>query len=251
MGLLPRPVLPGPIVTRTLDSFPSCRASASVQGAGAWPLPCQGDQLVPGISPLDSPSKICLAPAPHRERLAGTGRSGSLRAISSEPPDREDQQSSISWSSGVGAERGGDADDPGGAQQADGEVTAGGEGLGDSADPHLGTVLVEGDVAHVVEAVLDALVAAGQGEECLGVGSLGRQAGDVVADVGLAGDDLAASDLEPMALDGRELAEVRPGRPVRAGAADVGVLLGVREGPSTRGAHAGRGGPSVWPPGTN
>ena len=33
-----------------------------------------------------------------------------------------------------------------------------------------------------------------QGQERLGIGLLGRQAGDVVADLRLGGDDLAASD---------------------------------------------------------
>ena len=46
-----------------------------------------------------------------------------------------------------------------------------------------------------MEAVLDAPVSSGQGQERLGVGLLGGQAGDVVADLQLRGDDLATSDL--------------------------------------------------------
>ena len=102
------------------------------------------------------------------------------------------------------------------SEQADGEVAAGGEGLGDGAAAHLGAVFVEGDVAHVMELVLDPPVPAGQGQERLGVGLLGGQAGDVVANVDLGGDDLLATDEQAMALDAADLAELGPGRAVRA-----------------------------------
>ena len=42
------------------------------------------------------------------------------------------------------------------ADERDGEVAAGGERLRGGARPHLAAVLVEGDVAHPVDAVLDA-----------------------------------------------------------------------------------------------
>src|SRR5215212_6932468 len=153
------------------------------------------------------------------------GTAARPRAFSSEEAFGEEEEGGIGWSGGAGSESSSDVGGTGGAQQADGEVTAGGEGVGDGAGAHLGAILLEGDVADVVEAVLDAPVSSSQSQERLGVGLLGRQAGDVVADLRLGGDDLAAPDLEAMPLDGPDLAEVRPGRPVRARAADVGVLL--------------------------
>jgi len=154
-----------------------------------------------------------------------------LRAISSETSCGEDKESGIGGSSGVGAESRSDVGRAGSSEQADDEVAAGGEGLSDGADPHLGAVLVEGDVAHVTEAVLDASVSSGQGQERLGVGLLGCQTGDVVTDILFRGDDLAASDLEPVALDRADLTDLRPGGAMAARAADVGVLLGIGQRP--------------------
>ena len=82
-----------------------------------------------------------------------------------------------------------------------------------------------------MEPVLDAPVSSGQGEECLGIGVLGGQAGDVVAEVDLGRDDLPAADDEPVALDATDLAQVGPGCPVGARAADIRVLLGVGQRP--------------------
>lgn len=68
------------------------------------------------------------------------------------------------------AEGSGDVGFSGEAECADGEVAAGGEGAGAVAGPGLGAVFVVGDVADVVDAVLDAPVAADETVECFCVG---------------------------------------------------------------------------------
>ena len=78
---------------------------------------------------------------------------------------------------------------------------------------------------------LDPPVSARQGQERLGVGLLRRQAGDVVANVDLGGDDPASPDDEPVALDATDLAQLGPRCPMRARATDVRILLGIGEGP--------------------
>src|SRR5438445_3546138 len=80
--------------------------------------------------------------------------------------------------SGEGAEAGGDGGEAGAAEQGDGEVAAGREGLGSRPRADGGAILVEGDVADVVEAVLDLPVAALEAQEGGGIGTLGRQARD-------------------------------------------------------------------------
>ena len=144
---------------------------------------------------------------------------------------REDEPGGVGGSGSVGAESGGDVEGTGVSEQGDDEVAASGEGVGDSATAHLGAVFVDGDIADVVETVLDAPVTAAQREERLGVGVLGCEAGDVVLDIDLGGDDLLAANDEPVALDTADLAKMRPGCPVGSRAADVGVLLGVSQRP--------------------
>lgn len=56
---------------------------------------------------------------------------------------------------GVGAERGRDVLVPASPQERHGEIAAGGEGLGRGAAANLAAVLIEGDIAHPVAAVLD------------------------------------------------------------------------------------------------
>jgi hypothetical protein len=64
-----------------------------------------------------------------------------------------------------------------------------------------------------VEPILNTPVSAGQGEKRLGIGLFGREAGDVVTDLDLGGDDLVTTDEQSMALDAAELTQVRPGLP--------------------------------------
>ena len=72
------------------------------------------------------------------------------------------------------------------AQQADGEVAQGGHDARSVRGAHLGAVFVEGDVAHLVGAVLDGPVPAVELEEALGIGLLGGEAGQAVDVLGAA-----------------------------------------------------------------
>lgn len=128
-------------------------------------------------------------------------------------------------------EGGSDVAGTGASEQGDDEVTAGGEGLRDGAAAHLGTIFIEGDVADVMEAVLNAPMPPGQGEERFGVSVFVGEAGDVVANIDLGGDDLLAPDDQAVTFDATDLAKMGPRRPVRAGAANVGILLGVSQRP--------------------
>ena len=97
-----------------------------------------------------------------------------------------------------------------------------------------------------MQAILDPPVPPGQGEECPSIGLVRSEAGDVEANVDLGRDGLLATDDEAMALDATDLTEMRPGRPVCAGAANVGILLGVSQRPehahlTTTVAHLRRG----------
>src|SRR5215207_1210881 len=78
-------------------------------------------------------------------------------------------------------------------------------GAGTGADA--ASILGEGDVADVVEPVLDAPMVPGEAQQALRRGRLGRQAGDEVDDLGAG----LAGDLAP-ALDAGHLGEARPGQ---------------------------------------
>jgi hypothetical protein len=90
------------------------------------------------------------------------------------------------------------------AECADGEVAAGGEGAGAVAGEGLGSVFVPGDVADVVDAVLDAPVAADEVVHLGWAGLVGGEAGEVVG--GFGGDRLvvegAAFAVDPNDLGG-------------------------------------------------
>lgn len=64
------------------------------------------------------------------------------------------------------------------AQQADDEVSDRGEHLGAMAFAHLGAVFVESDVAHPMQAVLDAPVAAVERQQLAGAGLRRGEIGD-------------------------------------------------------------------------
>lgn len=80
----------------------------------------------------------------------------------------EDEVDGEVGASGEGAQGGGDIGDVAAAEQGDGEVAAGGEGLGGGAGADLGAVLIEAPrghpIADVMALVLDAPMAAGEGE---------------------------------------------------------------------------------------
>ena len=58
--------------------------------------------------------------------------------------------------------------------------------------------------------VLDAPMAADEGEQCRGVGLIGAEAGDDVRDFGL---DLAGGLMDAATLDPADLLDMGPGRP--------------------------------------
>jgi len=213
-------------------------------------IPChpERNELASAVKDLtNSPGRGCeilrrLSNYLRLSRVSGD----QARAFSSETPSGEQEEGGVGGTSGIGAESRSDVGSARTSEETDGEVAAGGEGLGDGASPHLGAVLLEGDVAHMVETVLDAPVPPSQREECLGVSVLGAQAGDVVAEVDIGGDDLLATDDEAVALDAADLAEMGPRCPMRARTADVRIQLRVSERPehpdlSTPMAHLGGG----------
>src|SRR3954468_4513779 len=93
----------------------------------------------------------------------------------------------------------------GATDEGNGEVAQGGERASAGADA--ASVLGEGDISDVVKLVLDAPMGAGEAQQALRRGSLGRQAGDEIDDLSarLAGD-LAR------ALEAGDLGEPRPGQ---------------------------------------
>src|SRR4051794_41591959 len=72
----------------------------------------------------------------------------------------------------------------GAADEGDGEVAQGGERASAGADA--ASVLGEGDIADAVELVLDAPMVAGEAQQALRRGGLGRQAGDEIDDLSVA-----------------------------------------------------------------
>lgn len=77
----------------------------------------------------------------------------------------------------------GDGPMPSSAQETEGKITKGGQHLRRSATADLAAVLVEGDIANPMHAVLDAPVSPPKGEQSVGVGSVRWQAGHRVGHV--------------------------------------------------------------------
>lgn len=128
----------------------------------------------------------------------------------------------------MGAQGLGDIGDAHAAEQSDGEIAAGGHGLRGGAGADLAAILIERDIADMVEAIFDAPVVTQEGEETRRV-RLGRgQAGDGVGDlqVGDAGLLVGAPPLDPA-----NLLEVGPRLPNAAGIADAAILGGISQGP--------------------
>lgn len=105
------------------------------------------------------------------------------------------------------------------AQEGDHEVSQARHHLRAMAFAHLASVFVEGDIAHVVQAVLDRPVASGERQQLLGralVGGAAGQAGnDLALDLdGLAGAAMLANpfDLEDLAAVGKRDVVVERGR---------------------------------------
>lgn len=117
-------------------------------------------------------------------------------------------------------------------EEGEHEVACGGHDLGGGAGPDGGPIFVEGDIADVVQAILDAPMAADQGEQARGISALWRQAGDVVGDLdaGIAGRD-ATADRDAVALNTTDLVDVRPGCSVRASTPEPTEESGMHDGP--------------------
>jgi len=129
------------------------------------------------------------------------------------------------------------------AQHADGEVAAGGECSWAVALVRLGPVLVVGDVADVVDAVLDSPVAADETVELPGGSEAGGEAGEVVR--GLGGDELVVEG-GAFAGDAHDLCGVgeQAGRRRRGGGpAVIETAVAPVGGLVLRGKRTLRGGP--------
>src|SRR6185437_10006406 len=74
-------------------------------------------------------------------------------------------------------------------QQGNGEIAQSGEHLGSVPRPQLRAIFAEGDIAHVMQAVLNVPMAPYQGQEAFGTGLRGGKRGDEVHGLlaGLAG----------------------------------------------------------------
>lgn len=153
---------------------------------------------------------------------------GGIRAISPLAMAGEDEADGEAGVPGAGAECCGDVGTVATAEQGDGEVSAGGEGLRRPAGPDLAAVLVERDIADVMALVFDSPVAAGQGEEVFGRSPMGGQAGDAVADLGR-GFPGPLADASP--LQATELLDMGPGLADGPGVPDVRMLGRVGERP--------------------
>jgi hypothetical protein len=143
-----------------------------------------------------------------------------------------DQQDRCARAAGEGAEGSGDIRVALPTEEREHEVAGGGHDLGCGAGADRRAILVEGDVADVVQPVLDAPMAPDQGEQASGIGALGRQAGDVVGrlDAGRAGRD-AALDRDAVPFEATDLADVGPRRLVGPGATEPAQDPGVTDRP--------------------
>ena len=105
------------------------------------------------------------------------------------------------------------------AHDRDGGVGQAGEIAGQVADIDAAAVFVVGEVADIVQAVLDVPVVADQGRELLGTGPVGSQRGECVGQFGAGGPGL--EDM-PLAFDAdRLLASVEAGIALPCGVAEV------------------------------
>lgn len=117
-------------------------------------------------------------------------------------------------------------------EESEDEVAASGHDLRSGTGADGRTILVEGDIPDIVQAVLDAPMATDQGQQPCGVSAFGWQAGDVVGDfdAGVARGN-AVTDGDPVALKPADLAHVRPGCLVGSGTAKPAEHARMAAGP--------------------
>ena len=135
------------------------------------------------------------------------------------------------------AERRGDVSGTGDAEQGDSQVAERGHALGAGASADTQTVFIKGHIADPVEAVFNGPMVAAQGEEALGRGFFGWEAGDAVNDFG---PEFLRDYLRGIALDGEDLrgtGKVRISGQFRAGpdGADFQAAMAFIEGGVQRG----------------
>ena len=162
------------------------------------------------------------------QRLSNHECSSQGHFITSGLAPGEDEVNRAVGAASVGAEGGGDVEDMAASEQRDGEVPTDGEGFRCGAGADLAAVFVERDIANVVELVLDAPMASGDGEQGGGVGLIGRQAGDGTSDFRL---DFAGGLPDTLALNPAELLDVWPRLADRPGVAHPDVLGRIGERP--------------------
>lgn len=126
---------------------------------------------------------------------------------------------------GVVAAGVGDVDVAGGAEGVDGLVAEGGQVLWSVAGAGLAVVLGEGDVAHVVGAVLDSPVVALIGGDLGRAGVLAGEAGDAVGDLFAGALPVQGADAAHGAEDLRGAGEDDPGRGSHPQAALLGAAV--------------------------
>ncbi|MCL4509027.1 MAG: hypothetical protein M1296_05835 [Chloroflexi bacterium] len=128
----------------------------------------------------------------------------------------------------VRAQGGGDIATVTAAEQGDSEIAAGGEDLGRGAGADVAAILVKGDVADVMDLLLDAPMAPREGEQVRGVRAVAGEAGDGVGDLRL---HLAGGLADAPPLDQAELLNVRPWLPEATDVAHADVLGRISERP--------------------
>jgi hypothetical protein len=121
-----------------------------------------------------------------------------------------------------------DAIRTGQTQEGHHEVTQASHHLRAVTFAHLAAVFVKGDVAHVVQAVLDDPMASGEREKLSGGGLVSAAAGQAANDFALDLDGLAGAAVLADALDLEDLLAVREG----------GVVVELGGGPDAAGVDA-------------
>jgi hypothetical protein len=125
------------------------------------------------------------------------------------------------------------------SQDTDGKITQRCHHARTGFDPYLRAVLIEGDIADVVTFVFNPPVIAYQDQQLMGIGLLGRQAGDKVSGFPM---DFARGDFFTVAIDTTDLSAIRKLHIVvdfRAGPnfADFQPAMGFFDGFSLRGEN--------------
>jgi len=104
------------------------------------------------------------------------------------------------------AKSGGEVDASGQTQQTDGQVAQRGHHLSSGAFANAAAIFVEAHVAHIMQAILNAPVAAVQGQQAPRAGFLRSQTGEAIH--GFAAE-LAGAQIRGLALQAEDLSDVR------------------------------------------